>query len=45
MEDKTEKKEARKPYKTPTLTKYGKVEQVTQGGITPVMDTLGVGSK
>jgi len=31
VEDKTEIKEAKKPYKTPTLTKYGKVEPVTQG--------------
>ena len=31
MEKKSEKTEVKKPYKTPTLAKYGKVEQVTKG--------------
>lgn len=39
MENKAEKKDSKKPYETPKLTKFGKVEEVTQGGVGPVQDT------
>ena len=40
-QEKEQIKDDRKPYETPTLTKFGNVAEVTQGVLAGGTDTLG----
>lgn len=38
-------KDVKQPYETPNLTRFGKVEEITQGVLTPGTDNAVIGSQ